>query len=147
MSDKAAGGEGPRSPPQPTFFISQASDRPPIPIINLREAADESRLTVDQRIRLGDAQVRQQVSQGNLDMRQRMARGVGWTFGIANGVTLLGVAVLAGLDQWNMVNDTITTADRIVDQKVVMTLIGATTVQVGAIAFIIARYLFPAAER
>ena len=76
-------------------------------------------------------------------MRQRMARGVGWTFGIANGVTLLGVAVLAGLDQWNMVHNAITTADRIVDQKVVMTLIGATTVQVGAIAFIIARYLFP----
>jgi hypothetical protein len=115
--------------------------------ITLREAADQSGLTVDQRIALGDAQVRQQVTQGDLDMRQRMARGVGWTFGIANGVTLLGVAVLAGLDQWNMVRGTITTADRIVDQKVVMTLIGATTVQVGAIAFIIARYLFPAAEK
>ena len=66
-------------------------------VITLREAADESGLTVDQRIALGDAQVRQQVTQGNMDMRQRMARGVGWTFGIANGVTLLGVAVLAGL--------------------------------------------------
>ena len=107
-------------------------------VITLREAADKSGLTVDQQIALGDAQVRQQVTQGNLDMRQRMARGVGWTFGIANGVTLLGVAVLAGLDQWNMVRGTITTADRIVDQKVVMTLIGATTVQVGAIAFIMA---------
>ena len=101
---------------------------------------------VDQ-IALGDAQVRQQVIQGNLNMRQRMARGVGWTFGIANGVTLLGVAVLAGLDQWNMVHRAFTTADRIVDQKVVMTLIGATTVQVGAISFVIARYLFPAADK
>ena len=115
--------------------------------ISLREAADESGLTVDQRIALGDAQVRQQVTQGNLDMRQRMARGVRWTFGIANGVTLVGVAILACLDQWNMVHHTITTADRIIDQKVVMTLIGATTVQVGAIAYLIARYLFPAAER
>jgi hypothetical protein len=140
-----AEGEGERAPHRLSIEgLAAARD---VNVITLREAADESGLTVDQRIALGDAQVRQQVTQGNLDMRQRMARGVGWTFGIANGVTLLGVAVLAGLDQWNMVRGTITTADRIVDQKVVMTLIGATTVQVGAIAFIIARYLFPAAEK
>ena len=135
-------GEGERAP-QPVLLGDVIAGGE----ITLREAADESGLTVDQRIALGDAQVRQQVTQGNLDMRQRMARGVGRTFGIANGVTLLGVAVLAGLDQWNMVQGTITTADRIVDQKVVMTLIGATTVQMGTIALIIARYLFPAAEK
>jgi hypothetical protein len=37
----------------------------------------------------------------------------------------------------------ITPADRIITSQVVMALLGATAVQVGAIAVIIAQYLFP----
>jgi hypothetical protein len=37
----------------------------------------------------------------------------------------------------------ITPADRIITSQVIMALLGATTVQAGAIAAIIARYLFP----
>jgi hypothetical protein len=47
------------------------------------------------------------------------------------------------LDQSNIAAHLITPADRIITNQVVMTLLGATAVQVGAIAVIIARYLFP----
>jgi len=61
----------------------------------------------------------------------------------ANGVALYVVERLVRLDQSNIVAHLITPADRIITNQVVMTLLGATAVQVGAIAVIIARYLFP----
>jgi hypothetical protein len=47
------------------------------------------------------------------------------------------------LDQHNIAQSIIAPADRIVNNQVIMTLLGATTVQVGAITAVIARYLFP----
>ena len=51
--------------------------------------------------------------------------------------------VFVVLDQKNITAHLITPADRIITNQVIMTLLGATAVQVGAIAVIIARYLFP----
>jgi hypothetical protein len=64
-------------------------------------------------------------------------------FVAANISTLLAVFRLVGLDQKNIAAHLITPADRIITNQVIMTLLGATAVQVGAIAVIIARYLFP----
>jgi hypothetical protein len=47
------------------------------------------------------------------------------------------------LDEINIATHLIAPGDRIITEKVIMALLGATTVQVGAIAAIIARYLFP----
>jgi hypothetical protein len=43
----------------------------------------------------------------------------------------------------NTTSSVITLAERMVTQQGIMTFLGATTVQVGAIAFVIAKYLFP----
>ena len=51
--------------------------------------------------------------------------------------------MLAILDEFNIAWDWIAAGDRIISAQVIMTLLGATTVQVGAIAVVIARYLFP----
>jgi hypothetical protein len=72
-----------------------------------------------------------------------MARSVVWTLIASNALTLLGLGVLVVLDQQNIAQSIIAPADRIVNNQVIMTLLGATTVQVGAVTAIIARYLFP----
>jgi hypothetical protein len=61
----------------------------------------------------------------------------------ANGLTLVAVAVLVLLDEINIAVHLTAPGDRIITEKVIMALLGATTVQVGVIAALIARYLFP----
>jgi hypothetical protein len=57
----------------------------------------------------------------------------------ANGLTLAAVAVLVVLDEINIASHLIAPGDRIITEKAIMALLGATTVQVGAIAALIAR--------
>ena len=76
-------------------------------------------------------------------LRKRMAY---WTIGAfigANLVTLIALGSLASLDQSNIASKLIPPGDRIITSQVFIALLGATTVQVGAIMVIIARYLFP----
>jgi hypothetical protein len=77
------------------------------------------------------------------DLRRWLAEKVVPSFLLANGLTLAALAVLVALDEFNILNHLITPADRIVTSQVMIALLGATTVQVGAIAAIIARSLFP----
>jgi hypothetical protein len=72
-----------------------------------------------------------------------MARRIVRIFIGANFVTLLVMAGLVWLDQGNVASHSIAPGDRIITSQVFMVLLGATTVQVGSIAFIIAQYLFP----
>jgi hypothetical protein len=53
------------------------------------------------------------------------------------------LAWLGWLDQVNIEHSLVSPSDRIINHQVIMTLLGATTVQVGTLATIIARYLFP----
>jgi hypothetical protein len=57
--------------------------------------------------------------------------------------TVIGLGILVWLDQSNLERGLIGSGDRIVDRQAIIALIGATTVQIGAIAVVIARYLFP----
>ena len=77
------------------------------------------------------------------DLRKWMAETVMPAFRWANGLTLVAVGLLLVLDEINIVLHVVTAADRIIPGQVIMALLGATTVQVGAIAYLIARYLFP----
>jgi hypothetical protein len=76
-------------------------------------------------------------------LREGVAGAIMVLFIAANGAALYAVERLVRLDQSNIAAHLITPADRIITNQVVMTLLGATAVQVGAIAVIIARYLFP----
>jgi hypothetical protein len=77
------------------------------------------------------------------DLRDWMAKVVIPVFLWANGLTLGAIALLVGLDEVNIGLDWIAPGDRIISAQVIMAMLGATTVQVGAIAVLIARYLFP----
>jgi hypothetical protein len=113
---------------------SVASDHPATveTAIRLSEVADQAGLSVEDRIAL-----RTQF------LREWVAGGIMVLFVAANVVTLIVVERLVRLDQSNIAGHLITPADRIITNQVVMALLGATAVQVGAIAVIIARYLFP----
>jgi hypothetical protein len=77
------------------------------------------------------------------NLRKWMVDRVVPAFLKANGLTLIALAVLVVLDEINIASHLIAPGDRIITEKVIMALLGATTVQVGAIAALIARYLFP----
>jgi hypothetical protein len=88
--------------------------------------------TIDDTIRLDNQQLRRWIG-------TRVVR----TFIGANVLTLGVIGILAWLDQHNLEHGFITPADRIINHQVIIALLGATTVQVGAITVIIARNLFP----
>jgi hypothetical protein len=115
-------------------LASVASDHPaPVEIaIRLSEAADQAGLSVQDRIALRTQYLREWV-----------AGGIMVLFILANALMLYVVYRLVWLDQANLEAHLITPVDRIISNQVIMALLGATAVQVGAIAVIIARYLFP----
>jgi hypothetical protein len=76
-------------------------------------------------------------------LREWVAGGIMLIFVVANGVTFWTVFQLAQVDQDNMAAHLIMPTDCIITNQAVITLLDSTAVQVGAIAVVIARYLFP----
>ena len=72
-----------------------------------------------------------------------MAIGFVVAFLVGDLLTLGALAWLGWLDQTNIEHSLIKSGERIITPQVIMALLGATTVQVGAITVIISRYLFP----
>jgi hypothetical protein len=91
--------------------------------------------------------VDEQIKRSDARLRRWMAGRVMRTFVLANCVTLAALGTLVVLDEINIVSHLVAPGDRIITNQVTMTLLGATTVQVGTIAAIIARYLFPGRTR
>ena len=87
--------------------------------------------------------VHDQIALKDAALRDWMAKDVIPAFLKTNVATLGAITALAILDEVNIAWDWIAAGDRIISAQVIMTLLGATTVQVGAIAVLIARYLFP----
>jgi hypothetical protein len=116
------------SPPAGQISIT---GHPPT-VISLDREAERERLSVADHVALQDANLRQNVAY--------------WTIGTfigANLMTLFALGYLAWMDQSNIASKLIAPGDRIITSQVFMALLGATTVQVGAIMVIITRYLFP----
>ena len=84
------------------------------------------------------------IALGDLEIRQRFARTVTWLFIATNLIVLSFVGYLVWQDGVQLLAGKITADTRIVDAKVVMTLLGATTVQLGTVIYTIARSIFPA---
>jgi hypothetical protein len=105
-------------------------------VVSLAKDAEQKGLTVLEQVALQDAET-----------RKWMARRIVWTFIGGDVVTLVALAFLVWLDQGNIEHKLIIPSDRIVSNQVIMALLAATTVQVGTIAAIIARYLFPGRAR
>ncbi|MDH3790309.1 MAG: hypothetical protein OEU09_01720 [Rhodospirillales bacterium] len=87
--------------------------------------------------------VEDEIALRELQLRITTAERILKLFTIANGFVLAFVIVLL-LADWFLIGKGLAKVDqRVVDKEVLMALLGATTIQVGAIMFSISAYLFP----
>jgi hypothetical protein len=125
------------------------TERPPTVTVGLEATEDADTfqaprvVSLDGRAAQEGVSVADQVALRTQDLREWVADTIVPAFLWANGVVLAAVGVLAVVDEVNIAVNWIAPADRIISAQVIMVLLGATTVQIGAIAAIIARYLFP----
>ena len=109
--------------------------------------ADAQVVSLDQEAKRVGYSVDEQIALRDADLRQTMANRIVRAFTLANVVVLAAVGVLVVLDEINIAAHLVSPTERIITSQVFMALLGATTVQVGTIAAIIARYLFPGRSR
>jgi len=62
---------------------------------------------------------------------------------LANVLTLAGVAYIFHADNANIVAKAMNSDDRVITPRVVMAIVGATTIQLGALAITMGKYLYP----
>jgi hypothetical protein len=115
---------------------------PDVEVLDLDLEADREGLTVAHITALSDARVRR----ADAALRRWMARRVMWAFILGNAVTLCAFGALVWLDQSDIEAKVVAPGDRLITSQVFMALLGATTVQVGTIAVLMTRYLFPARQ-
>lgn len=87
--------------------------------------------------------VADRIALGDLDIRKRFANTTMWLFIGTNAFVLAGLGIVYWQDTLQIIAGRLNPTERIVDAKVVMTLIGATTVQLGAVVYTMARAIFP----
>ncbi|MCW8305921.1 hypothetical protein AruPA_02625 [Acidiphilium sp. PA] len=99
------------------------------PAVQLEDV--ERGLSVKDRIALGDASIRRQIAIVIMAL-----------FAITNVLSVIFIGVLYYFDQRDIADHLIPATARVITPSVVMSLLGATTVQLGAIAVIMARGIF-----
>jgi hypothetical protein len=99
-------------------------------------------LTVEQRIALDQQGVRREIAIGDQKIRRQFAFYVICLFIGANIFVLIGLGVAYWQDCTLLAEKLVKPDERIIDSKVVMTLLGATTVQLGTVIYTITRAIF-----
>lgn len=77
-------------------------------------------------------------------MRKSFFTYVLWAFGISNALVWLLIVGIVALEHYLLAEKFIVAADRTISSNVVMTLIGATTIQLAAALVAITNFLFKA---
>ncbi len=85
-----------------------------------------------------------EVARGDLAIRTRFATDVVALFVATNVFVMVGLGIAFWQDIALLASGRIKPTERIIDGKVVISLLGATTVQLGAVIFTLARAVFPA---
>jgi hypothetical protein len=86
--------------------------------------------------------VKDQIALSDASIRRNIAYVVVSLFTLVNIITLIFIGILYYFDQRDIVRHLIPANNRVVNAQVVISLLGATTVQLGAIAVIMARGMF-----
>jgi len=95
-----------------------------------------------------DLSVAEQIMLADAKIRRNLAYAIMGLFAAVNLATLAFVYGLFVVDQGDLAAKLIGPGDRIVNAQVLMTLLGATTVQLGSAMLIMARFVFrPAVDR
>ena len=96
------------------------------------ESYEPSGLSVQDINRLRDA-----------SLRRAVTYAIVGAFLFVNVLTYFGIGWMYNNDQAELAKHLVTPADRIITTSIVVTAVGATTVQLGALALLIGRFLFP----
>jgi hypothetical protein len=86
------------------------------------------------------------IALGDLEIRKNFANRVMVLFAIANVGALIGLAIVFWQDCVQLAAGLTKPADRIIDGKVIMALLGASTVQLGTVIYTITRAIFPSPD-
>jgi hypothetical protein len=86
------------------------------------------------------------INWNNAQVRWDISKDVMHLFKLSNLFVLVGVGVIFFIDTILMFFGYNHAADRLIDSKVIMTLIGATAVQLGSIAILMARSLYSSSD-
>lgn len=89
------------------------------------------------------ASVQETIALGEATLRKDIAIKITSLFTTINMVVIGIIAALALLDQLNIARAAITPDQRIIDYRILAAVIAATTVQLGSVALIMAKYIFP----
>jgi hypothetical protein len=103
-------------------------------------------LTIEEYILAQELRIRDENARAERRLRDFATNIITRVFTIANIVMLAAVAVASAADYYFIEQKFISPKERLIDSRVVMSLVGATTVQLGAIMVTIYRYIFPSSR-
>jgi hypothetical protein len=86
--------------------------------------------------------VRDRIAWQDAGVRKFVALAVVATFVVANGLILWGVWLIFQAEMTALTAKVYTAHDRIITAELLMTLVGATTVQLGALTILMGKYVF-----
>jgi len=92
----------------------------------------------------GPASVAESIALTDARVRTHVSYAIAGAFVLANILTLAGVAYIFYEDNANIVAGIMTKPSRVITPHVVITIIDATTIQLGALALTMGKYLYPA---
>jgi len=108
------------------------------------DGARPSRLSLLSRDNIvNEPSVQETIALGEATLRKDIAIKITSLFTTINMVVIGIIAALALLDQLNIARSSITPDQRIIDYRILAAVIAATTVQLGSVALIMAKYIFP----
>lgn len=87
-----------------------------------------------------EADIHVQIS--NQELRKSFAAKITWLFYITNVFVLIAISICFYFDVKLIESGKYTPADRLVQSEVIISIVGASTVQLGAIMIAFSRYLF-----
>jgi hypothetical protein len=88
-----------------------------------------------------------EVKRGDLGIRKTFARNVMILFAIANVFVLIALTGIFVMDCVQLRAGLVKPAERVITSQVIIALLGATTVQLGAVIYTITRAIFPGQPR
>ena len=94
-----------------------------------------------------DFKLKEELARGEADLRKDFAKKMLHLFYISNAGVMFFLAVLIGGDYCFLGAKILQPGERVINSNVVMTLLGATTVQLATIMFSITGHLFPKKSR
>ena len=87
--------------------------------------------------------VRERLDIEEWELRKTITTSIMNRFVTVNVSVLIIIAIIYIIDLFYIFHKVITPADRVITSNIIIAIIGATTVQFGAIAFAISQWLFP----